>query len=187
MKKTTVIVGCVAVTGAMSTSSAFAQDTPTPQQVASAQCIAQKHAMGNKAFKALYGKRAVKTCKNKGRGSANALVNNAAQLCKAEQADPNFAATHGGLTFDQFYGTNPNDKNSFGKCVSGKAKAQQDAQTVALRNAAQSCRAERSDPGFAAAHGGKSFADFYGTNRNKKNAFGKCVSGKAKQAPAPTA
>jgi len=40
---------------------------------------------------------------------------------------------------------------------------------------------------FAAAHGGKSFTDFYGTNKNKKNAFGKCVSGKAKAAPTPSA
>ena len=48
---------------------------------------------------------------------------NAAQQCKAEQADPNFAASHGGKTFDEFYGTNPNMKNSFGKCVSSKAKA----------------------------------------------------------------
>jgi hypothetical protein len=42
----------------------------------------------------------------------------------------------------------------------------------------------RADAAFATNHGGgKSFADFYGTNANKKNAFGKCVSklAKAKQ------
>ena len=49
-----------------------------------------------------------------------------------------------------------------------------------LQNAAQQCRTERNDPNFATSHGGKSFTDFYGTNRNKRNAFGKCVSGKAK-------
>ncbi|MDX6617565.1 MAG: hypothetical protein QOD60_2656, partial [Solirubrobacterales bacterium] len=27
--------------------------------------------------------------------------------------------------------------------------------------------------------------DFYGTNKNKKNAFGKCVSGKAKASTPP--
>ncbi len=47
-------------------------------------------------------------------------------------------------------------------------------------NPAQQCRAEREDPNFAAAHGGESFEEFYGTNRNRRNAFGKCVSGKAK-------
>ncbi len=182
MRKIGAIVAACTVAGALGASPASAQDTPSPDQIASSQCVTQQHAMGTKAFKALYGKRAMQTCKNKGKGPASALVNNAAQQCKAEQADPNFAATHGGLTFDQFYGTNPNDNNSFGKCVSGKAKAQQDQQATNVRNAAQACRAERGDPAFPGAHGGKSFADFYGTNRNKKNAFGKCVSGKARAA-----
>ncbi len=56
---------------------------------------------------------------------------NAAKECKAEQADPDFAASHDGKTFDEFYGTNGNPKketpgalkNAFGKCVSSKAKA----------------------------------------------------------------
>lgn len=54
-------------------------------------------------------------------GSAKVL--NSAQQCKAERSDPTFADTHGGMTFDQHYGTNKNLKNAFGKCVSGKAKA----------------------------------------------------------------
>ena len=49
----------------------------------------------------------------------------------------------------------------------------------AFKNAAQQCAEERSDPGFAAAHDGKTFEEFYGTNHNKRNAFGKCVSGKS--------
>lgn len=164
-------------------------DTPSASQVASQQCVTQLHAMGAKAFKALYGKNAMRTCKGKQSGPANSTVGNAAQQCKAEQADPNFAASHGGLTFDQFYGTNPNDRNSFGKCVSGKVQAAQAQSQANLQNAAQACRAERNDPGFAAAHGGKSFTDFYGTNHNHRNAFGKCVSQKAQAqgtTPAPT-
>jgi hypothetical protein len=47
------------------------------------------------------------------------------------------------------------------------------------------CAAERSDPGFAAGHDGKTFDEFYGTNKNLKNAFGKCVSGKAHEEPEP--
>jgi hypothetical protein len=159
--------------------------TPTPDQLATSQCVAQQHAMGVKAFKGLYGKHAMKTCQNKTAPSAKSVIDNAAQQCKAEQADPNFATAHGGQTFDQTYGTNPNDKNAFGKCVSAKAKAQQDAIATQIQNAAQACRAERSDPAFAAGHGGKSFTDFYGTNKNKKNAFGKCVSGKAKASTPP--
>ena len=53
--------------------------------------------------------------------------------------------------------------------------------TTAAKNAAKACKAEQVDSGFAAAHGGKSFADHYGTNTNKKNAFGKCVSKLAKE------
>lgn len=46
---------------------------------------------------------------------------NPAQECRSEQNDPSFAATHNGESFDQFYGTNPNDANAFGMCVSSHA------------------------------------------------------------------
>lgn len=42
-------------------------------------------------------------------------------------------------------------------------------------NAAQECRAERTALGVDA------FREKYGTNKNKRNAFGKCVSAKRKQ------
>jgi len=169
--------------------------TPNPNQVAAKQCTSELHAMGAKAFKGLYGdppkgQHAMRNCQRQHGKSAHNVVNNAAQQCKAEQADPNFAAGHSGMTFEQFYGTNHNGKNSFGKCVSTKAQAIQAQQEENLQNAAQQCRAERSDPNFAAGHSGESFTDFYGTNRSKKNAFGKCVSQKAKgmnSEPAPTA
>jgi hypothetical protein len=189
MKKITLTAVAGAAVASLMASAAFAgvgNDEPSADQLASSQCVAQQHAIGTKAFKALYGKRAMQTCKRKGTPQANGVLDNAAQQCKAEQADPNFAAAHGGATFDQFYGTNPNDKNAFGKCVSGKAQAAEAAQQTAVQNAAQACRAERADPGFATAHGGKSFSDFYGTNKNHRNAFGKCVSGKAKATPPPT-
>jgi hypothetical protein len=44
------------------------------------------------------------------------------------------------------------------------------------KNPAKRCKAER------ARMGAQAFADEYGTNPNKRNAFGKCVSGKAKEA-----
>ena len=159
--------------------------SPNPNQVAAKQCTGELHAMGAKAFKGLYGdppkgQHAMRNCQQRHGKSAHNLINNAAQQCKAEQADPNFAAGHGGMTFDQFYGTNDNDRNAFGKCVSDKVPAAVAEQSETVQNAAQQCRAERSDPNFAAGHDGKSFRDFYGTNRNKRNAFGKCVSQKAK-------
>ena len=115
----------------------------------------------------------------------NSSLRNAAQQCKAERADADFAAEHEGKTFAHVYGTNKNGKNAYGKCVSGKAhelKAAEDAEdrqeVTEFKNAARECGAERADEGFAAGHDGKTFAEFYGTNANKRNAFGKCVSSK---------
>ena len=93
--------------------------------------------------------------------------------CKTEQSDANFAATHGGKTFAQFYGTNKDGKNAFGKCVSAKSTEADQARTKTIVNASKSCKDERKlDPA--------AFKQKYGTNTNKSNAFGKCVSTKAK-------
>src|SRR5216117_734738 len=90
--------------------------------------------------------------------------------CSAEQADPNFAANHNGMSFAEFYGTGPQHRNAFGKCVSSKAKASLEQQKSATQNAARSCKAERSSMEGAA------FRAKYGKNANDRNAFGKCVS-----------
>jgi hypothetical protein len=186
MKRIGSVVLCCIGVAAIGGSVAQADNATNPNWVAAHQCTTELHAMGVKNFKALYGdsapkyKHAMRNCQRQHGKSANNVVNNAAQQCKAEQADPNFASTHGGMTFDQFYGTNDNDRNSFGKCVSTKAHEAVDEQDGNVLNAAQQCRAERGDSSFAANHGGKSFTEFYGTNKNKKNAFGKCVSQKAK-------
>jgi hypothetical protein len=100
---------------------------------------------------------------------------NAAKACKAERTQ---------LGVDGFkakYGTNANKANAFGKCVSGKAKKDEaedededEASVQAEENAAKKCKAERSSIGVEA------FKNKYGTNANKANAFGKCVSKLAK-------
>jgi hypothetical protein len=97
---------------------------------------------------------------------------NAAQECKAERSEDAAA-------FKETYGDNKNGKNAFGKCVSSKAsekKAEMDAEDEEeadeFKNAAKACAAERSDDEDA-------FRDKYGTNDNKRNAFGKCVSSKS--------
>jgi hypothetical protein len=97
---------------------------------------------------------------------------NAARDCKAERK-------LGSEAFARKYGTNENDRNAFGKCVSALAKEhkaamdREDKQEAAeLRNAAKRCAAERRMDREA-------FAREYGTNRNKRNAFGKCVSRKS--------
>lgn len=65
---------------------------------------------------------------------------------------------------------------SMSRCVKKTAAEEEAEEETAFKNAAKECKAERSDPGFAADHGGKTFEQHYGTNANGKNAFGKCVS-----------
>ena len=98
--------------------------------------------------------------------------------CSAEQADANFAATHDGKTFAEHYGSGPNHRNAFGKCVSSKAKASSDEAQSRTLNAAKSCKAERAEMGASP------FREKYGKNASDRNAFGKCVSELAK-APTP--
>ena len=193
-----VVLTCAAVT-CIGAGVALAENpTPNPKQVASKQCTAELHTVGIKQFKMNHGdgppkwQHAMRNCKGKHENSAENTVNNGAQACKAEQADPNFATNHGGMTFDQFYGTNGKegtngaDKNSFGKCVSTKVDEALAQQAANLQNAAALCRAERVDANFPASHSGDSFSEFYGTEKSKhKNAFGKCVSQKAKAQNTP--
>jgi len=61
---------------------------------------------------------------------------------------------------------------NFGKCVSAKAREAKAERKAAKSNAARDCREERKADKEA-------FQDKYGTNGNKKNAFGKCVSQKS--------
>ncbi len=90
----------------------------------------------------------------------------ASSSCKSQQSDSTFAVNHGGKTFQQYYGTNSDGSNAFGKCVSSTAQAASKAQGKAVVNAARSCQSEqKSDPA--------AFQKKYGT-------FGKCVSSKEK-------
>jgi hypothetical protein len=99
---------------------------------------------------------------------------NAAKECRAERGSS--AATREAF---KHWGTNKNKKNAFGKCVSARARAEQRQTIAAVTNAAKECMAER-------ALNPAAFALKYGTNNpnakypNPGNAFGKCVSGKAK-------
>ena len=101
---------------------------------------------------------------------------NAAQECKAllkaAGSKQNLASTLG-LT------VNKNASNAYGKCVSKLAREEAAERKAAKSNAAKDCKAEQADQNFAAAHDGKSFAQFYGA-RNDSSAYGKCVSTKAR-------
>jgi hypothetical protein len=160
---------------------AMAEDTTTPASVPTAeqQCRTERDQMGKATFAQTYGtnktrsnafgksvsKRTAKT-----EAAAEEAHTNASKQCDAEEAaDP--------AAFKAKYGTGKNGSNAHGKCVSGKAKAETAAtveeQTDADVSAAKSCKAERkADPA--------AFKAKYGTNANKSNAFGKCVSAQAK-------
>jgi hypothetical protein len=147
--------------------------TPTPTPVVS--CKQQRTEMGVVAFRDLFGtnhhkRNALGKCVSKQKHlrhhEALKAKANAIATCHAEQAADAAA-------FAAKYGTPHHKRNAFGKCVSQHAKAAGDDAaendnegTIA---AAKACADERTaDPA--------AFAAKYGTNHNKRNAFGKCVS-----------
>jgi hypothetical protein len=151
----------------------------TAKSNAQKQCREERTAMGAQTFRDTYGtnknkKNAFGRCvshrTHENKATEKAARTNAAKDCKAERkADP--------AAFQQKYGTGKNKKNAFGKCVSQKAhqktKQAEQSQVQAEENAAKQCKDERqADPA--------AFQQKYGTNKNKSNAFGKCVSQKAK-------
>ena len=159
---------------------AMAEDTaPTSVPTAEQQCRTERDQMGKATFAQTYGtnknrSNAFGKCVSKRTAKTEAAAEeahtNASKQCDAEEAaDP--------AAFKAKYGTGKNGSNAHGKCVSGKAKAETAAtvedQTEADVSAAKSCKAERkADPA--------AFKAKYGTNKNKSNAFGKCVSAQAK-------
>jgi hypothetical protein len=158
---------------------AIATASSTAQSDAQKQCRAERTAMGTQTFRDTYGTngnkhnaygKCVSKRTSKNEATEKTAKTNAAKECKAERAaDP--------AAFKDKYGTGKNKKNAFGKCVSQKARAKtkqaEKSQVQAEVNAAKQCKDERkADPA--------AFEQKYGTNKNKSNAFGKCVSQKAK-------
>ena len=88
-------------------------DLPKPNQVAAKLCKAEKHA-DKAAFKATYGKHAMRECKRANRAQVGDTIRNASQQCKADrEADP--------VAFAEAWGSNP---NAHGKCVSATVREQ---------------------------------------------------------------
>lgn len=143
-------------------------------------CRALRAQMGLELFRQTYGtvqsnrKNAFGRCVSQGARAERQNRISAREACSAEQADPNFAASHDGKSFAEFYGTGPQHRNAFGKCVSSKAKSASDEARQNTMNAAKQCKAERSELSAA------EFRAKYGKNANDRNAFGKCVSALAK-------
>ena len=178
MKSRILIVAALAALVVPAASFAEGPTGPDRENAARA-CKALRASMGEELFKTTYGtaqsnrRNAMGRCVSQQARSEHQNRVSARSECAAEQSDPDFAASHDGKSFAEFYGTGPRGANAFGRCVSSKAK---DARTEARQrtmNAARQCKAERAaDPA--------AFRAKYGKNENDRNAFGKCVSQLAK-------
>ncbi|MDH4102731.1 MAG: hypothetical protein OEW52_00925 [Thermoleophilia bacterium] len=143
--------------------------TPNPAQL----CAEQLKTMGAVGFQSTYApngnaQSAMGKCISRQARASAGDQNNAAKKCKSERV------SLGVTGFNDKYGTNKNKRNAFGKCVSGLAKEQGEDRQENTLNAAKTCKAERASMGVM------NFNELHGTNKNKKNAFGKCVSKLAK-------
>jgi len=177
----------VPVALALALPAAAQADAKTDKTNAAQECRAERGttAATREAFRVRYGtnangRNAFGKCvsrRTKAESDQRAVAGkNASKDCKAE------AAQVGEAAFAAKYGSGKKGKNAHGKCVSMKAKEKKDAadkadaEAIAKRkSAAKACATERkADPA--------AFKAKYGTNRNKRNAFGKCVSTTARKA-----
>lgn len=101
-----------------------------------------------------------------GDGGRSAVAKECAKLKKADKAA--FRATFG-------------PKHAMRHCIKGEPVETTETTPAEFKNAAKECRAEREADA-------ELFQETYGANANKRNAFGKCVSGRVKheeEEPAP--
>jgi hypothetical protein len=99
-----------------------------------------------------------------GSKSSSSTRSTAEKQCRTQRS------SMGKSAFDALYGTNHNQRNAFGKCVSKKQSQDTADQQAAHKSAEQTCQtAQSTDP--------TGFQKTYGTD---SNAFGKCVSSQEK-------
>lgn len=183
MNKMLVIAGLAAAL--VLPAGAVAKPDQSERRAAKSQCKDErgKSSATREAFRSKYHgfRRCVRQNAAEEDAENKAARSNAAQECREERSeDPD--------AFREDYGTNGNGngkgsgRNAFGKCVSGKAKqnkaemdAEDEQEAEEFKNAAKECAAEREEMGR------EEFAKEHGTNANKRNAFGKCVSKKTRE------
>ena len=164
---------------ALPAGTAAAKTSKADKREAQKECRALRgdDAATREAFKAEWGNfgKCVSSKAREAKAERKAAKRNASRDCREERGDTEESIA----AFREKYGTNGNKRNAFGKCVSQGAKANREEQddddadeAEAQTNAAHECATEREADRQA-------FEDTYGTNKNKKNAFGKCVSQKA--------
>ncbi|HLY47976.1 MAG TPA: hypothetical protein VKR21_02170 [Solirubrobacteraceae bacterium] len=175
MRRILWIVGAAALalpSIAMATSS-------SARSAAEKQCRTERTQMTSATFTATYATNKSKSnafgkCVSH-RTSQNTADENSAQTSAEAQCRSQQSADSTG--FSTKYGTGKNGKNAFGKCVSQTAHSMstktETTQVSAEENAAKQCRSEQSSDAAA-------FKAKYGTGAQKANAFGRCVSQKAR-------
>jgi hypothetical protein len=174
------LIGAVLAALVVPATSLGSGPTGQDRENAARACRALRAQMGPELFRQSYGtvesnrRNAFGKCVSRWARTEHQNRISAREACSAEQADANFAASHDGKTFAEYYGTGPNHRNAFGKCVSSKAKAASDEAQSKTLNAAKECKAERSRLGVT------DFRSKYGKGPSDRNAFGKCVSQLAK-------
>jgi ribosomal protein S17E len=158
---------CVAVAALSVPAVSPAAVSQTDYKNAAKFCKALRADMGAVTFKQTFGTNKRKSnaygkCVSKHARTMDEVHSDAVTSCRAERdADP--------TAFAGKYGTGKNKKNAFGKCVSQTRRELRTEVADEIENAAKQCKAERKADRSA-------FASKYGTNANKRNAFGKCVS-----------
>jgi hypothetical protein len=150
----------------------MAASAGTASTSARSDCAKLRAAMGTNAFSHAY--KTFGACVSAYAPIERQVTSSAEATCTAQQADPDFAATHDGMTFDQFYGNGKKDRNAFDNCVSIVAKTNRHIEQQNRMNPARTCRALRTQLGVSL------FNSSYGKNKNDRNAFGKCVSSTAR-------
>jgi hypothetical protein len=182
-------IGLVLVAALAMPTTASAEVSPNDFKNAAKYCKALRAEIGVDAFRDRFGsndnkRNAFGKCVSKQRKGKNGLVRVSRAECNAEYAaDPAaFLVRYG----EPAASRRPDDpgsqrpekarpdkpsrevKEALARCVRAKVKALVAERIEALKNAAQTCKEERAaDPA--------AFRAEYGSNHNKRNAFGKCV------------
>ena len=158
MKKAWMALIAVALLALPATASAH-QPKPLVKNAAK-YCKEQRNLLGVETFRQTYGgKHAFGKCVSKRVHELRAARRAAVLSCKEQL----------GTSGHKFRHDKPENRAAFRKCVREQTQATTSDDQEGVLNAAKACKAERALDEDA-------FAVKYGTNHNKRNAFGKCVS-----------
>jgi len=156
------ILATLVVAAAVAPVAAFAAAPSTDAtRSAQADCTALKAKLGLTSFSQAYS--SFGACVSSYASVEQVNITSAQASCAAQQADANFAATHNGQSFAQFYGSGKKGNNALNNCVSKLAQASSKTEQQNRLNPSRTCNTTRTQMTAAV------FAKTYAT-------FGKCVS-----------